>query len=166
MRKMDQGRVARAALAVLVTLLALIAGAIHLVRTLMSLGPPPGPPRSGPPPGGRPPGGGPSGIPALIGPHLAQAFALNFVAFVVLAILFVALSRGPRGVRGLIDVLLILLSAGTLYAWYAYGHINPRGLGMLSLVVELGLIVLAAVHLATLRSHRVFKASSAISPSP
>lgn len=143
-------------LAALVPLLALGAGVIHLERYLMTAGAgrPSAPPRTfnGPPPGARPPVGAPHGslVMSLVGPHLTQAFLLNFAGFVILAALFLALLRAARPLRAAVDVVLILMAAATLYAWNAMGHANPRGLGVWGLIAEGGLIILAAIHLVLL----------------
>src|SRR5579862_8152569 len=108
-------------------LLALMAAGVHLIRYFQASAPPPSRPAGGSPSG--PPSGAPppsSGVVGLIGPHLAQAFFLNFVAFVVLAILFVALRRAPVAVRIAIDALLALLCLGTLYAWNALDRKSTR----------------------------------------
>lgn len=95
-------------------------------------------------PGSRGPGG-PFGL------GLPQLFLANFVVFLLLTIVFLGLSRAPAIARAGVDLLLILVAVATLVAWNNFGRPNPNGLGMLALILELALIVVAAVHALTLR---------------
>jgi len=126
-------------LSALIPLLAVVAGAIHLVHNYLPMEAPRG--AGGPPPAG----GGPSGVMGLVGPHLTELFVLNFLAYVVLAGLFVALGRLRPRVRVAVDLLLVVLSAATLAIWNTMGRANPAGLGTWALLAEAGLIVLAVV---------------------
>ena len=124
------------------SLLALLAGSIHLARVLIPMGSRPsgtGGPPPGPPPGGA---GAPSALMGLVMPHLNQLFVLNFVAFVGLAVVLFVVARGRPLLRTAIDVVLGVLSGITLYAWNEMGRINPGGTGTMAMIVELALIVL------------------------
>ena len=125
--------------------LAVVAGALHLAHNYLPMdGPPAG--SSGPPAGAAPAGGGDSdGLMSLVGPYLTEVFVLNFVAFVGLAVIFAVFARTRPTLRVLLDGLLVLLSAATLYAWNAFGRANPSGTGTMALVVEAALIVAAIV---------------------
>jgi hypothetical protein len=68
---------------------------------------------------------------------------LNFVAFLGLAAVLIAVARLRSQLRVVIDVLLAGLSLATLYAWNAMGRANPAGMGTMALLVEFALIVLA-----------------------
>jgi hypothetical protein len=138
------------------SLLAIAAGAVHLARALIPMGPPPS--ASGPsgfapgmPPGGA---GAPSGLIGLVMPHLNQVFILNFVAFVALAVVLFVIARGRPLLRVIVDVLLGSLSAVTLYAWNEMGRINPGGAGTMAMVLELALmlVVIADILVLLVRS--------------
>jgi hypothetical protein len=127
-------------LTALIPFLALVAGAIHLVKNYL--------PMTASQAGGAPPVGAgqpPAGLMSVVGPHLGEAFLLNFVAYVVLAGLFVSLGRVRPRLRAALDVLLIVLSVATLAAWNAMGRANPSGLGTWALLAELLLIALAVL---------------------
>ena len=144
--------------------LAFAAGAIHLAHNYLAMQAPAG--SSAPPTGaGAAMGGGGSGLMGLVMPHLSQVMVLNFVGFVGLGILLVAIARLRPWLRATVDVLLAGLSLATLYAWSAMGRSNPSGTGTMALVVELLLIVIALgdalyVSLARAASRR-FAAQSA-----
>jgi hypothetical protein len=125
-------------LTTLIPLLGVVAGAIHLVKNYL--------PMSASQAAGAPPAAASqpqAGLLSLVGPHLGEAFVLNFVAYVVLAGLFVTLGRIRPRLRAVVDVLLVVLSVATLGAWNAMGRANPSGLGTWALLAELALIVLA-----------------------
>jgi hypothetical protein len=128
-------------LTALIPLLAVVAGAIHLVHTYLPMSAASHP--AGAPPAGA--GQAAGGLMSLVGPHLSEAFVLNFVAYVVLAALFLTVGRVRPRLRAPFDLLLIVLSVATLEVWNAMGRANPSGLGTWALVAELALIALAAV---------------------
>jgi hypothetical protein len=134
-----------------IPVLALLAGAIHLAHNYL----PEAMPAGGPPAGGPLPNGAPSGIMALVGPHMELAMMLNFIGFAGLAFVFLwAARRLQWSLRSGSDVLLVMLSATTLYAWNAMGRFNQYGLGTAALVVEAGLILLAVSDVAGLAWRR------------
>jgi len=136
-------RLVDAFLSVIVVALAIVAGALHLAHNYLPMeGPSAGAP--GPPPGAAPAGGG-NALMSLVGPHLSAVFVLNFVAFVALAVIFAVLARRRPAWRVTVDVLLLGLSAATLYAWNAFGRANPSGTGTLALIVELALMAAVIV---------------------
>lgn len=142
----------RIVLSGLIALLALAIGILHFALDFVLFGgrfvagrPPAGaPPR---PPSGNPPPG-PPGLGRLIGPHLPELFVANLVVFVILAIVFVAVSRARPPVRLIVDGLLILATAATLVGWNGIGRPNPRGLGRWAITLEFALIAAALVHAA------------------
>jgi hypothetical protein len=136
-------RLVSTVLPLIIVVLSVAAGAIHLAHNYLPTdGPPAG--SAGPPAGAAPAGGG-SDLMSLVGPYLTEVFILNFVAFVGLAVVFGVFARARPTLRVLLDGLLVLLSAATLYAWNAFGRANPSGTGTLALVVELALIGVAVV---------------------
>ncbi len=132
-------------MATLIIVLAIIAGVLHLAHNYLPMEVPTdasgGPPVGAPPPGA----GGGGGLMDLIGPYLTQIFVLNFVAFVLLALLLFVATRRHSPWRAGIDVLLVMLCAVTLYAWNALGRSNPSGTGTMALIVEVALIALALI---------------------
>jgi hypothetical protein len=74
-----------------------------------------------------------------------QLFLLNFVGYVVLAVVFWYAPRflGPR--RWLVNVVLIVYTLLSIIGWVKIGLPNPQGLGYLSKALELALIVALAV---------------------
>lgn len=143
------------ALLAAVVVLALVTGVLHLSLEFVlfhglaaalpggSAGAPPGPPAGAPPPPG-----GPS---FPFGLQLPQLFLGNFLVYLVLAILVVAVSRVRAEVRALIDVLIVVMTVLTLAGWNSIGRPDPNNLGTVALVVEAALIVCAIVHALTLR---------------
>ena len=162
-------RISRTVLPVLIAVLAAAAGAIHLARNYLPMGGPPGgsggPPPGGPPPGAGGPPGGEGGLMSLVMPHLSELFLLNFVAFVGLAVVLVLVARVRPPLRIAVDLLLVILSAATLYAWNATGRVDPAGMGTMALWVELALIVLAVID-AALVVARPRATPSATTPQP
>lgn len=132
------------------SVLAIAAGGLHLARALTPMGPPPS--AAGGPPPSVPPGasGAPSGLMGLVMPHLNQAFVLNFVAFVGLALVLFVIARGRPLLRVIVDLLLASVSAITLYAWNEMGRINPGGTGTLAMILELALIVIVIADMLVL----------------
>jgi hypothetical protein len=122
--------------------LAIAAGFIHLAHNYLPMqGPPSG--GAGAPPANAGPSAGMSGLMSIVMPHLSQVMVLNFVAFLGLAVVLIAVARLRSQLRVVIDVLLAGLSLATLYAWNAMGRANPAGMGTMALLVEFALIVLA-----------------------
>ena len=103
---------------------------------------------AGPPPGGPPPGAhGATGHPPTnpLPLPLNEMFTLNFLAAVGLAeALIVAINWLPRWVA-LVDLALIAFAAASIYGWWQMGKPNPQGLGHISKVLEIVIIVLALV---------------------
>ena len=134
--------------------LAMAAGAIHLAHNYLPLQAPSG---AGNPPGGAAmqAGGGVSGLMSLVMPHLSQVMVLNFVGFVGLAVVLIAIARLRSQLRGLVDVVLALLRVAPLYAGSAMGRANPYGTGTMALVVELALVVIALADAALVAVTRI-----------
>lgn len=130
----------------LIVVLALADGVLHLMLDVVlfrgnffgPLGPPPGAPPGGPRPPGPP-------IPLPL--PLNQLFFLNFVGYVVLAVLFWLAPRWFGARRWWVDVVLILYTLASIVGWLDLGGPNPMGLGYLSKVIEVALIVALALHL-------------------
>ena len=142
-------------MAAIIVLLSLAIGILHFAldfvlfrgRIFSTPGPPPG----APPPAAanaRPPGGGPPGLP--FGVQLPQAFLINLILFIVLAIVFLAVMRARPLLRGIVDVILLLASAGTLWGWNLFRRPNPQGLGTWAVTMEIALIIFALAHVLTL----------------
>lgn len=72
---------------------------------------------------------------------LSELFLLNFIGFVVLAAVFLLSPRWLRARCWLVDVVLICYAAAALLAWVQSGGPNPFGLGYVSKVIEVMLIV-------------------------
>jgi hypothetical protein len=127
-----------------ITVLALADGVLHLsLDFILFRGPPPGarPAGSAPPP--RPPGAGPLVRMPL---PLNELFIINFVGWVLLALLF---WFGPSllGVkRRVVDVLMMLWALGTILGWLDVGRPNPMNLGLLAKGIEVVLIVALILH--------------------
>lgn len=142
----------RIALSGLIALLALAIGILHFALDFVLFGgrfigraaPAPRPAASAPSPS--PPPGPPPGIGRLIGPHLPELFVANLFLFVMLAIIFLLVSRGRPTTRAVVDVLLVLAAVATLVGWYGIGRPNPRGLGQWAVTLEFALIAAALVH--------------------
>ncbi len=116
-----------------------------------------GNPFNGPPPGAPP--GAPAGPPPspLILP-LNELFLLNFIGWVVLAVLFWLSPRLLGARRWLVDVAMMLYAAATIGGWVLYGMPNPRGLGYTAKGLEVVIIVALAVHVwMILREQRAVK---------
>jgi hypothetical protein len=123
-------------------MLAIAAGAIHLAHNYLPMQAPSAA-STAPPPATTAAGGGLSGLMSVVMPHLSQVMVLNFVGFVGLAIVLVTVARMRAQLRVVVDVALACLSLATLYAWTAMGRANPANTGIMALVVELALIVVA-----------------------
>src|SRR5262249_7809157 len=127
-----------------ITVLALADGVLHLsLDFILFRGPPPGAQGGQPRPPGPPPGGGPLIRPPL---PLNQLFIVNFVGWVLLALLF---WFGPRLVglsRRVVDALMILWAVGTILGWLDIGRPNPMGLGLIAKGIEVVLIVALILH--------------------
>jgi len=77
---------------------------------------------------------------------LNQLFTLNFIGYIVLAILF---WFGPQLLgarRWLIDLAMIVYAALSIVGWALVGAPNPNGLGYLSKALEFALIIAAGWH--------------------
>jgi len=142
-QRVDVKRVIPAAL---IPVFAVPAAAIHLAHNYLPMGMPAD--AGGAPPAGAASPGAAGGLMSLVMPHLSQIMLLNFAAFVGLAVAFVIAVRSARRLRVPVDVLLVLMSGATLYAWNAMGQSNPYGTGTMALIVEVGLIMLAAADAA------------------
>ncbi|MGH2365533.1 MAG: hypothetical protein ACRDHX_12895 [Chloroflexota bacterium] len=142
----------KALVSAIVALLALAMGAVHLALDFVLFhghiftapAPPPGLRRAGPPPGSRPT---PLPVP-FIGHSLPQLFLANFVAAVVLVVLFLLALRLAYGYRLTVDILLVAFSAATLIGWNNLHGPNPQGLGHVAVGLEITLIVFAVIHAA------------------
>jgi hypothetical protein len=103
---------------------------------------------SGPRPGGiTPPPGSRPGPPLPMPLPLNEMFLLNFVGYVVLAIVFLVSPRWLGKWRWLVNVAMIGYAATAFLAWLDYGRPNPQGLGYLSKGIEIVLIMALGVHI-------------------
>ena len=144
-------------LAILVALLAIGVGALHFALDFVLFrgnffgfpSPPPGASRPSPPPG--PP---PSAIGQLIGPRLPPLFLANFIVFLLLAVIRLAVQRARPSIRVALDVLILITTTATLVGWNGIGRPNPQGLGNIAVVLEVALIVLTVADLLVLRRRR------------
>lgn len=127
-------------------------------------GPPPGaPPRgTGAPGGSAPPrGGGPPSPLPLISLPLNELFLLNFIGFIVLAVIFWIVLRTRPAWIWVVDIVLILYTLASIIGWVRIGMPNPQGLGYLAKGLEIALIVALVAHLATLFGQRSMRISPA-----
>jgi hypothetical protein len=146
-------------LAALITLLAVADGLLHLMLdSILFHGRFWGSPTFGAPPAG-PPGGGYSAPPppppsAPAPPHLPlplnELFVLNCLGFIVLVIAFWLSHRWLTAWAWLVDLALIGMAAASIIGWFYFGEPNPQGLGYLSKIMEVLLIVLLLAHLRRL----------------
>lgn len=150
-------------LSAVITILALADGALHFLLDFVlfhgtfigtpQLGPPPGPPPgapSSPPPA--PPPMPPWMLPVLS--HLNELFLLNAIGYVALVLVF-WFGRGWLGARRwLLDVVIIIYTAISILGWVEVGEPNPNGLGYISKVIEVVLIVVLAAHIWTVIGER------------
>jgi hypothetical protein len=142
-----------------ITVLALLDGLIHFsLDYILFKGRLIGSPFPAPPPS--PPGGAsahPAGPPPPPFPlPLNELFLLNAAGYIGLVGLYWIVFAVQPGLRWLVDVVMIVYAALSIVGWVAVGMPNPHGLGYLSKVVEVALIVLLAVDaLAVLRPKAV-----------
>jgi hypothetical protein len=73
-------------------------------------------------------------------------FVLNFVGYVILAAVFWYAPRYMGGRRWLVDAVLMIYTLLSIGGWLQIGSPNPQGLGYLSKVLEVGLLVALGVH--------------------
>lgn len=149
--------VVRWILPALITVLALGDGLIHFSLDFVlfrgnlfgnpfagrSGGPPPG--RSAPPPGG--------GQPQLPLP-LNEMFVLNFVGYVVLVLLLWLAPRLLGAKMWLVNLLMMAYVAATFIAWLEFNRPNPMGLGYLSKVLEVALVIVLVIHAVVVFRHQ------------
>lgn len=94
---------------------------------------------------------GPQGFPSPFPLQMNYLFTLNFIAYVVLAVLFWFGGRMLGTRRWLVDLALIILAALSIIGWLQIGAPNPMGLGYISKALEVALIGAAVVHVSLLR---------------
>ena len=97
---------------------------------------------------------GPLPFPSPFPLPMNQLFVLNLVGYVVLAAAF---WFGPRLFgerRWIIDVILIIYTAYSVFGWVQIGSPNPQGLGYIAKVLEVLLIIALAIHLKRVLSER------------
>ncbi len=147
-------------LEIVIPILVLADGVLHLLLDFVLfrgvlIGSPFRPGAAGP--GARPGGAGPrppAGPRLQLPLPLNEMFLLNFIGAVVLAALFLAARRWPRGRRVLVDVVIISYEAITFTFWWLFGRPNPMGLGYLSKGIEIVLVIAVIAHLWSLRRAR------------
>jgi hypothetical protein len=147
---MKGGSAATGVISGLITLLALADGLLHLMLDFIlfhgtfwgqpHMGPPGG--SSGPPPSPPPGAAAPPQFPL----PLNELFVLNCIGFMALVVAFWITRRWLAGLAWLVNVALILMSAASIGGWFYVGEPNPQGLGYLSKIIEVALIVLLLVH--------------------
>lgn len=87
---------------------------------------------------------------------LGILFILNFAGYVASVAIFLwAMRRGDTMVR-LADVLLLAMTVGTLIGWNLFHRPNPRGLATVAVSIEILLILVLLVHMATTQRRRAF----------
>ncbi|HEX3246862.1 MAG TPA: hypothetical protein VHX16_15770 [Chloroflexota bacterium] len=89
---------------------------------------------------------GPLPFPSPFPLPMNRLFTLNFVGYVVMAVLFWFANRLLGARQWLIDLLLIVYTALSIAGWVQIGLPNPQGLGYLSKVFEVLLIIAVALH--------------------
>jgi hypothetical protein len=77
---------------------------------------------------------------------LNQLFTLNFVGYIVLALAFWFAPRFIGRAAWLLDIVIIVYAILAIVGWLQIGSPNPQGLGYISKVVEVALILTAAYH--------------------
>lgn len=96
---------------------------------------------------------GPQQFPSPFPLQMNHMFTLNFVGYVILAILFWYSGRLLGSRRWLIDVVMIVYAALSIICWLMIGGPNPQGLGYISKALEVALIIALAVHLRGARTN-------------
>jgi hypothetical protein len=138
----------RTILSAVIVLLALAVGALHLALDFVLFKGNFAGSQASPPPGAPP-------LPAWPGiAPLPQLFLANFVGYLVLAIIFLAVMRRRAAVRTVVNALLILMTVATLVGWNNIHRPNPNGLGTWAIALELALIAALIVHAITLTRKR------------
>ena len=96
---------------------------------------------------------GPQQFPSPFPLQMNHMFTLNFVGYVILAILFWFSGRLLGSRRWLIDVVMIVYAALSIIGWLMIGGPNPQGLGYISKALEVALIIALAVHMRGARTN-------------
>jgi hypothetical protein len=94
---------------------------------------------------------GPQPFPSPFLLQLNQLFTLNFIVYVILAIVFWYGNRLFGARSWLIDVVLIVFTGLSIIGWLQIGAPNPRGLGYISKALEVALIIALAMHLGGMK---------------
>ncbi len=89
---------------------------------------------------------GPLPFPSPYPLPLNQLFTLNFVGYVVLALAFWLAPRYLGNRTWLFDVVMIVYALLSIAGWIQIGMPNPQGLGYISKVLEIGLIIALVIH--------------------
>lgn len=151
-------------LPVIISLLAVADGLIHLRLNFIffngklwgnpSFGPPPGAAGPGPAAGSGPPAGfkPPQALPGVSLPN-NELFTLNFLGFILLAVLLWVVLLRLGALAWVVDVVLLLVTAATFIAWFRVGKPNPDGLGYLAKGIEIALIIALIVHIGYFLAH-------------
>jgi len=95
---------------------------------------------------------GPQQFPSPFPLQMNHMFTLNFLGYVILAILFWYSGRLLGARRWLIDLAMIVYAALSISGWLMIGGPNPQGLGYISKAFEVALIIALAVHLRGARA--------------
>ena len=149
----------------IIALLALADGVLHLALDWILFGGnligaleiPPRPPPGAPGAAAPPPGPTPPELPL----QLNQLFLLDFIGYVVFALVFWFGARWLGRWRWLLDLLMIVYVIGAIVGWLAYGKPNPMGLGYLSKAIEVLLILALLAHAWMVRGRRGVVAAAA-----
>lgn len=107
-------------------------------------------PQRTPPAGAAPGGATPPPRPNPLILPLNELFLLNFVGALVLVLLFWFSLRLLGTRRWLMNVALIVYAAAAVVAWFIVGRPNPMGLGYLSKIVEILVMILSSVDIWSL----------------
>jgi hypothetical protein len=94
---------------------------------------------------------GPQQFPSPFPLQMNHMFTLNFVGYVILAILFWNSGRLLGSRRWLINVVMIVYTSLSVIGWLQIGGPNPQGLGYISKALEVALIIALVVHLLSVR---------------
>jgi hypothetical protein len=94
---------------------------------------------------------GPQQFPSPFPLQMNHMFTLNFVGYVILAILFWNSGRLLDSRRWLINVVMIVYTSLSVIGWLQIGGPNPQGLGYISKALEVALIIALVVHLLSVR---------------
>jgi len=85
---------------------------------------------------------------------LGVLFILNFVGYVASVSFFLWAQRRTGAMVRVANFLLLAMTVGTLVGWNIIRRPNPRGLGTIAVSIEILLVVLLLVRIATSQRRR------------